>query len=305
MVDGVCQPCPEGTYHTYDESLGYSRCVSCPEHRVVNSAGTGCECDTANNWVAATSGTALSNSCCNTETSTFSAGTPNVCCPAGVAVFRWHRYANTSSYPWNGACCTADRKYARSASVTNSSYDASNAVTKNCRKCPNETDTMVDGQCKSCEAAYPGQNRVPSYSESLGYAQCVCPSQTWDTNGICKNCAQLYGEGYTYTQYGSGTHCCAPGHTPDSTQTNGCSRCPTGSTFSASCQVCLTDNQCTYRGSYFSETTCACACAGVAGESNIEYDTTRGCCYCSAKDTTRGGTADPLFSANGCYTGGY
>ena len=188
--------------------------------------------------------------------------------------------------------------------------------------CPENT-IEKGGHCQTCVEAYPGENRVFDSNQGV----CICPEGSIDVNGHCLTCDQIkpgstyqngecvcvgkvedngecktcedaYDVGYTYTPYGSGSHCCAPGYEQDSSEVSGCSKCPAGIKFNSTCNQCEKD--CSFRGGYFSTSKCDCACASVGEDnSNLEPDMERGCCYCSAKDTTKGGEADPLFSADG------
>ena len=188
-----------------------------------------------------------------------------------------------------------------------------------CRKCANRTDTIVNGQCKSCEAAYPGQNRVASYKQSLGYSECVCPSQSWlDDNGVCVTCAS-YGTGYTYTSKAGMTyqHCCDPNYSADNNTANGCSQCPTGTTYSNNCGGCVCNNgyglydqtnQCTQQQCPAYKTrnnSCQCVCP-ILNDSTVTHPNGDDCCYCGNHDTEHNSyaTPSPFFNTNGCYLGG-
>ena len=325
MIEGVCQPCPAGQAAIYNPNLGYAECQGCPEHMAISSNGNGCVCDTAHGWQAVAGAAADTNNCChnsNVRTLNFSGGSLQACCEYEAYTFGGsHRYSAS-----NKGCCSAERQFVNTDHNSSWADPGANVM---CRKCQNATDTILNGICMSCDAAYPGQNRVPQYNAYDGYAHCICPSNTMaDSNGVCKTCAQLYGSGYTYTS-GTGMegtpHCCHPYYSVNTSTTNGCSQCPIGSHYAnnVGCEGCICDSSTGHTGYYgltdrctkdqctglriFATNTCQCACPVVdGGSTHLTWSETLGCCHCQAKEIPFGQEGyDPRFNpnGNGCYIG--
>ena len=152
---------------------------------------------------------------------------------------------------------------------------------------------------------------------SLG-SPCKCSQQQVVVNGQCKTCSQAYGSGYTYTSKAGMTYqnCCDPNYSVDNSTANGCSQCPTGSSYQNYCGgTCMCDNNygplnqtnnCTQplctNGQVFNKYQCQCSCPAVEGipEAYLNFNSDKNCCYCLSKDQTNGGSAHPLFTYDGC-----
>ena len=314
VVNGQCQACPANTYAVFNTTLGYSECLTCGPHRIPNSQGTGCVCDTSSGWsglVSQGTGT-IENNCCDTSTSHYEAPTGNysaICCEGKNTQAFTHYFTGV----YYKKCCTPQKPYKRvnhAGTVQNPSID------DYCRVCPNDTDTIINGQCQPCPTG-----QVATFNTNLGYAECSCPSGTF-TNAItgeCETCAQKYGAGYTYTAKAGMTyqHCCDPNYAVDNNTANGCSQCPTGTTYSNNCGGCVCNNgyglydqtnHCTQQQCPVYKTrnnVCQCVCP-ILNDSTVTQPNGDNCCYCGNHDTAHNSyaTTSPFFNTNGCYLGG-
>ena len=314
VVNGQCQACPANTYAVFNTTLGYSECLTCGPHRIPNSQGTGCVCDTSSGWfglVSQGTGT-IENNCCDTSTSHYEAPSGNystICCEGKNTQAFTHYFSGV----YYKKCCTPQKPYKRvnhAGTVQNPSID------DYCRVCPNDTDTIINGQCQPCPTG-----QVATFNTNLGYAECSCPSGTF-TNAItgeCETCAQKYGAGYTYTAKAGMTyqHCCDPNYSVDNNTANGCSQCPTGTTYSNNCGGCVCNNgyglydqtnHCTQQQCPVYKTrnnVCQCVCP-ILNDSTVTQPNGDNCCYCGNHDTAHNSyaTTSPFFNTNGCYLGG-
>ena len=338
-VDGVCR-CPVGTGTSLtnrgDPIAEGSECKcpywgetwdsdtnSCECKDGLERVGELCQCPFNTSWQG-------SQCLCKSPFQTINNNGEISCiCPDGRTYIQWKQYSTDPLF--NEACCPADRPFVTQTPKIDSNIATElMAMRSMCLKCPNRTDTVVNGECKSCAEAYPGQNRIAVYfpgdeQEEGGYSKCLCPSQYWENaDGVCVTCSS-YGTGYTYTSKRGMTyqHCCDPGHIPDSSQSNGCSQCPVGSYYSNNCGACVcnndengytfglydhtnkcTENQCSHFR-VFSVSTCECKCPTINGTEIFTWDGEKQCCYCLGKDhcLAPAGPTDPLFDENGCYIG--
>ena len=305
--NGQCVNCSANSYPQYNESLGYAECITCPPHNVVNDTNDGCKCDAQHGWPSADYGTALENGCCaqaNRKVLSKGGKTLSVCC-----VYDAFLYQHSTGL--RGYCCTGSRQFSR-ADVSNFSItdNPEMAINNMCRMCPNETDTMKNGICMSCEQAYPGQNRIaetgPYHGNIVtaqGYANCSCPGQTIDVNGVCKTCEQIHGTGSTWTNFGIGSygdHCCAPGHQPQNNTPTGCAPCLANETPNSHCASGCID--CSAPAAFSRAGSCACGCYTGGVTEVLYYDNFLHCCKCDGKV---GVTDDHRFNPNGnvCYIG--
>lgn len=286
-----CHSCPTGQYGEYSQSVGYAICKTCGLHQMVNTTGDGCVCQTG--WQAVPYGNALENGCCDNSNVKVlgnvlgSQETIKACCQFDAYTYGGSVRMSSSQ----AGCCSAERPYAYQTHST-SNWDPGAGVM--CMKCQNENLTFVGNSCKTCAQAYPGQNRVPSYNPANGYADCVCPEGQVEINGVCKTCEQAYGTGYTYTPYGNGSHCCAPGYLVSSGTATGCSYCPnaTQAYLNNTCVSCGSDAYPQYNESLGYAECIACA------EHNIVNNTNDGC-KCDAQNGWPSADYGTAFE-NGC-----
>ena len=112
-------------------------------------------------------------------------------------------------------------------------------------------------------------------------------------------------------------HCCDPNYSADNNTANGCSQCPTGTTYSNNCGGCVCNNgyglydqtnQCTQQQCPAYKTrnnSCQCVCP-ILNDSTVTHPNGDDCCYCGNHDTEHNSyaTPSPFFNTNGCYLGG-